>query len=230
MRALLYDVHGNLPALEAVLADARAEGAESFVLGGDYAFMGAFPRETMEALCGLEAVWIRGNTERWAAGDEHDMPQNPLMTTGAAYCREQLGETATELSRLDQSMQLDGALICHASPHSDMELFPPEPSERDAELLRGTGEAVIVFGHTHLQFAREADGRLLVNPGSVGLPFDGDWCAAYALWRGEREFELRRVEYDRERYVAQVRERMGTTLGESIELPVRRIEQAAFVN
>lgn len=230
MRALLYDLHGNLPALEAVLADARAEGAERFVLGGDYAFMGAFPLETVEALRELDAVWIRGNTERWAAGDVHDMPENPLMAAAAAYCRDRLGDVVSELHSLDQSVTLDDALICHASPRSDMDLLLPEPSNDDAELLRGTAEPVVVFGHTHLQFAREADGHLLVNPGSVGLPFDGDRRAAYALWSDDHRFDLRRVAYDSERYVAQVRERMGAALGDSIDILVRRIEQAAFVN
>ena len=61
---------------------------------------------------------------------------------------------------------------------------------------------MIVFGHSHLQFTRADAGRTLVNPGSVGLPFDGDPRAAYALWDGGREFELRRVEYDREGYRA----------------------------
>ncbi len=65
MRALLYDIHGNLPALEAVVKDARAAGATEFVLGGDYAMTGAWPVETVKALEKLDAGWIRGNTERW---------------------------------------------------------------------------------------------------------------------------------------------------------------------
>jgi diadenosine tetraphosphatase ApaH/serine/threonine PP2A family protein phosphatase len=75
---------------------------------------------------------------------------------------------------------------------------------------------------------REAeDGRLLVNPGSVGLPFDGDRRAAYALWAGGRDFELRRVEYDSDAYAAAVRERMAETLGPAVETLARRVEQAA---
>ena len=70
---LLYDVHGNLPALEAVLADARETGAERFVLGGDYASFGAWPRESVERLRELDATWIRGNVDRWLL-DRGDAP------------------------------------------------------------------------------------------------------------------------------------------------------------
>ena len=109
--------------------------------------------------------------------------------------------------------------------------FMPEPTGGDHQLLAHTDAEVVIFGHSHLQFSREAEGgRLLVNPGSVGLPFDGDRRAAYALWHGGREFELRRVDYDSDGYARQVRERMGETLGPTVETLVRRIEQAAPVS
>jgi putative phosphoesterase len=231
-QALLYDIHGNLPALEAVLADAGAAGAERFVLGGDYALFGAFPRETVERLHGLDATWIRGNTDRWLV-DDSDAPDTPAVQLSLAYCREHLGDTVShELASLQTTVELDGTLFCHASPLSDLDTFlpDPEPPEVEQEMLAGATQDVIVFGHSHLQFERKLDGRLLVNPGSVGLPFDGDHRAAYALWRGGRYFDLRRVEYDVATYVVEVLERMGVTLGDSVGTLMRRLEQAAFVN
>jgi diadenosine tetraphosphatase ApaH/serine/threonine PP2A family protein phosphatase len=127
-------------------------------------------------------------------------------------------------------MEVDGACVCHASPHDDMLTFMPEPTEGDHELLAHSQAGVVIFGHSHLQFSREADGRLLVNPGSVGLPFDGDRRAAYALWSGGRDFELRRVAYDSDGYARQVRKRMGKTLGDTVDTLVRRIQEAAMVS
>ncbi len=231
-RALLYDVHGNLPALEAVLADAAAAGAERFVLGGDYALFGAFPVETVERLREFDAIWIRGNTDRWLVEDA-DAPDNEFVVRSLAYSRETLGEAVSrELVSLPATDEVNGALVCHASPLSDMDTFMPEPQapEAEREMLAGATQDVIVFGHSHLQFERELDGRLLVNPGSVGLPFDGDHRAAYAIWRGGRDFDLRRVEYDVATYVVEVLERMGVTLGDSVGTLMRRLEQAAFVN
>jgi putative phosphoesterase len=228
VRAVLYDIHGNLPALEAVLADAEAGGAADFVLGGDYALFGAFPQETAARLHELDATWIRGNTDRWLE-DAHDVPESELNERSLAYCREALGEVARELANLPATANVEGALVCHASPRSDMRSFTPTPSEGDAELLADGDPDLIVFGHTHLQFQRPSRRHTLVNPGSVGLPFDGDRRAAYALWHGGADFELRRVGYDSDAYAQRVRDRMGVTLGDEVETLVRRVNEAAFV-
>jgi diadenosine tetraphosphatase ApaH/serine/threonine PP2A family protein phosphatase len=230
VRALLYDVHGNLPALEAVLDDALGAGAQNFVLGGDYALFGAYPFETVERLHGLSPTWIRGNTDRWLA-DPSDAPENELVERSLLHCRGALGATvAAELGSLPATAAVDGALVCHASPRSDMLSFAPDPSPAEDDLLDPGDPALIVFGHTHLQFRREANGRLLVNPGSVGMPFDGDRRAAYALWRGGRRIELRRVDYDTAGYARDLRQRLGEALGTAVETLVRRVEQAAFVD
>jgi putative phosphoesterase len=218
MRALLYDVHGNLPALEAVLAD--ADDADEFVLGGDYAMMGAWPRETVERLKELtSATWIRGNADRWLV-DRHDAPA-PVEEAGAR-CAEALGdELVQELFDLPETAIIENTLYCHASPQTDMQSFFPKPGELDAELLTGVDAARVVFGHTHLQFTRTGpSGIELVNPGSVGMPWDGDHRAAYAVIDGDR-VELRRVEYDWQVSADAVRERVD-------ELPARRIELARF--
>jgi diadenosine tetraphosphatase ApaH/serine/threonine PP2A family protein phosphatase len=211
-----------------VLEDARAAGADDFVLGGDYALFGAHPRETLDRLHELDGTWIRGNTERWLE-DGSDMPRSELTERSLAYCREALGDATHRLATLPPTAEVDGALICHASPRSDMKSFAPTPGAADAELLADGDPDVIVFGHTHVQFERPSGRHTLVNPGSVGLPFDGDRRAAYALWRGGTGFELRRVEYDSGAYAAAVRDRLGPTLGDAIETLVRRVEEAAFV-
>jgi diadenosine tetraphosphatase ApaH/serine/threonine PP2A family protein phosphatase len=93
---------------------------------------------------------------------------------------------------------------------SDVESFMPDPGERDDELLGGARERRVVFGHTHIQFRRRReDGIELLNPGSVGLPLDGDQRAAYALVREDGTVELRRVSYDHERSAAALSERFG---------------------
>jgi predicted phosphodiesterase len=218
VRALLYDMHGNLPALEAVIAD--ASDADEFLLGGDYATAGAWPRETVERLRELpNATWIRGNADRWLV-DQHDAPA-PVDEI-ASRCAEQLGdELVSELVALPEATTIDGTLYCHASPQSDMQSFLPEPADQDAELLMGVEAPRVVFGHTHLAFKRTGPGGIeLANPGSVGMPWDGDHRAAYAVIDGDR-LEHRRVDYDWRASVAAVRERVG-------ELPARRMELARF--
>jgi predicted phosphodiesterase len=220
--AALYDIHGNLPALQAVVADARARGARSWALGGDYALMGPWPEETLELLLGLEAVVrLRGNADRWLS-DDHDAPDNDLMRGALAFCRERLGaERVDELARLPEQAVIGEGRFCHASPRDDTHSFAPEPAGDEAELLSGVREGRLFFGHTHLQFTRRAGGVELVNPGSVGLPFDGDPRAAYALV-GPEGVELRRVAYDHEASAAAARERMGPWA----ELLARRLEAA----
>jgi diadenosine tetraphosphatase ApaH/serine/threonine PP2A family protein phosphatase len=221
--ALLYDVHGNLPALETVLEDADAAGAERFLLGGDYALFGAWPRETVERLRELDADWIRGNGERWTAAPE----EAPDAVQGAiARCRELLGERlVAELDALPESMAREAVLYCHASPVSDVRTFMPQPGDDDAELLLGVEARRVVFGHTHLAFRREGPGGIeLVNPGSVGMPLDGDQRAAYALVGGGGELEQRRVAYDHGASARAVRERLGG----AGEVVAKRIEQARF--
>ena len=218
MLALLYDIHGNAPALEAVLADAR--DADEFLLGGDYATAGAWPKEVLERLGELpNATWIRGNADRWLV-DRHDTP-SPIDEI-AERTAELLGDDVVDrLVELPESVVIGDTLFCHASPRSDMKSFLPDPADHDAELLTGVEARRVVFGHTHIAFKRPGPGDVeLVNPGSVGMPWDGDHRASYAVIE-DGEVTHRRVDYDWEAAVAAVRERVG-------ELPARRMELARF--
>jgi diadenosine tetraphosphatase ApaH/serine/threonine PP2A family protein phosphatase len=215
--ALLYDVHGNLPALEAVLADCPAE---RFLLGGDHVGFGAWPRETADRLKQLDADWIRGNVDRWLV----DAPDAPEPMLGVIERSRELAgpDLCRELAALPESTAHGGTLYCHASPLSDMDSFYADPHDTDVERLMGVEARRVVFGHTHLQFERVGPAGIeLVNPGSVGIPLDGDRRAAYALVHDDDRIELRRVEYDWEGAARAVREKVG-------ELPAKRIEQARF--
>jgi predicted phosphodiesterase len=228
VQALLYDVHGNLPALEAVLADARGAGAERWLLGGDYALFGGWPEDCVALLRELrDAVWIRGNGERWTANPD-DAPDNPVVPGAVQACREALGDALTqELAGLPFDHVDGDTYVCHASPVSDLRSFLPEPADDETELLEGVTARRLVFGHTHLPFRRERGRIELVNPGAVGMPFDGDTRAAYALVHADGAIEHRRVAYDHAVSAARVRDRFG---GGWADVVARRIEQAAMVD
>ena len=209
--AVLYDIHGNLPALEAVLADVSAAGAERFMLGGDYALFGPFPDQTVAKLRGLDAVGrIRGNVDRWSAHPEQ-APDDQLIREAITACRAALGEDGVaSLDELPEQVVLDATRFCHASPVSDLRSFMPEPDDDEQELLTGVSEHRLVFGHTHLAFKRTSSAGIeLVNPGSVGMPFDGDPRAAYALFHEDGATEHRRVNYDHEAVARAMVERFG---------------------
>jgi predicted phosphodiesterase len=211
MLAVLYDVHGNQAALAAVLADARSAGADGFMLGGDYALFGPHPAETLAILEELpNAHLIRGNVDRWCAHPDQ-APEDPLTRDAIAACRQALGDDAVRrLDALPERLMLDGTLYCHASPISDMRSFQPEPAPEDDELLAGVSERRVVFGHTHLQFLRRReDGIELLNPGSVGMPLDGDPRAAYALVGEDGSIEQRRTDYDNQAAAGATLERFG---------------------
>jgi predicted phosphodiesterase len=223
--AVLYDIHGNLVALEAVLADVETEGATSYLLGGDYASFGPWPRETAEMLESLPAiVRIRGNVERWLREDpEAPESAQQFLTTALSAARESLGPALVErLYRLPEKGEFEGILVCHGSPLSDIESFAPEPQPKEERLLAGESNRTILFGHSHRQFRRTGpNGTLLVNPGSVGAPLDGDPGAAWAIYENG-EIGFRRTAYDVERAATQMR-----SFGEWAEPIVYRLEHGS---
>ena len=177
--AALHDVHGNLPALEAVLAEVAALEVDGIVCGGDVV-AGPFPRECLEVLLRHEAVFVRGNADR----DLRD------------WVAAQLDPLAREhLAGLPTTVSLDGVLYCHGSPRSDEEILTRISSDdRVRAALAGVAERVVVGGHTHVQYARVVDGVRLVNAGSVGMPYEGRQGAFWALV-DDGEVELRHTPY-----------------------------------
>jgi len=220
MLGLIYDVHGNLPALEAVLEDAA--DVDSWMLGGDYTLFGAWPGQTVDRLRELDARWIRGNCERLTATPE-EAPEG--VRAAISWCAGMLGrDVVAELAELPETVGDGDTLYCHGSPASDEQSFLPEAGDDEAELLEGADAGLVVFGHTHLAFTRETEsGITLVNPGSVGMPFDGDPRAAYAVVHDDGRIEHRRVAYDHIASAAAVR----GALGPAGEVPAARIERAS---
>jgi diadenosine tetraphosphatase ApaH/serine/threonine PP2A family protein phosphatase len=214
--AILYDIHGNVDALDPVLAEAEAAGVDRYLLGGDYGTPSPAPHETLTRLRALpNATWIRGNGERWL----REVPELPMVQQ--AY-RDFEGTMSDEeidvLFSLPARVELDGVLYVHGSPLSDVDSFAPQPQEGEERLLAGVRDRTIVFGHSHQQFRRPGpDGTDLVNPGSVGMPLDGDVRAAWATWNGD--FDFRRTEYDFERAAAAYR----AMTGELAEFAANRI-------
>jgi predicted phosphodiesterase len=217
---LLYDIHGNLPALEAVLADAEALGVDSWLLGGDYGIPSPWPLETLERLEALpNGTWIRGNGERWSR-EPSDIPE-----VRQAYEEYVLGvipdDVLDRLYRLPVQAELDGILYVHGSPLSDVESFAPQPEPEEERLLAGVRDRTGVFGHSHQQFRRPGpNGTDLVNPGSAGMPLDGDRRSAWAT--RDADFIFRRTEYDVERAASGLR-----SLGEFGEFAARRVEKGS---
>src|SRR4051794_28979579 len=145
MLALIYDVHGNLPALEAVLADAEQQGADRWLLGGDYVAWGGWPAETLQRLQAIDdAQWIRGNTDRWLL----DPPDDLTTAEALARAAEAIGAAAvSELVALPERLTLLEGHFSHASPLNDMESFGAEAQDGEDRLLDGVQERRVVFGH-----------------------------------------------------------------------------------
>jgi predicted phosphodiesterase len=183
-------VHGNLPALEAVLAEV---GDAQLVFGGDMAW-GPLPVETVDRIRELDALAIRGNTDR-DLGD-------PWMEGELGLERLEWMRTRPEQVELDIE-GLGRVLFCHGSPRSDEEMIlRTTPDEWLREMLEDVEADVVVCGHTHMQFDRRVDERRVVNAGSVGLAY-GVPGAHWALLGPE--IAHRRTQYDSERFAELIR-------------------------
>jgi putative phosphoesterase len=204
--AALYDVHGNLPALEAVLAEVAGERPELVVVGGDLV-VGPMPRPSLEALLELgdRVLFIRGNTDRAVLEPIEDGWRERYL-----WVRDQLTEDqVAAIAEWPEAavVEIEGlgpTLFCHGSPRSDEEILTRvTPPERLRPILADVEEAVVVCGHTHVQFDRTWEGTRLVNAGSVGMPYEGRPGAHWALLGPN--VELRRTPYDFEEAAEQVR-------------------------
>jgi putative phosphoesterase len=170
--AALYDIHGNVPALRATLADAIASGVDAIVVGGDVV-EGPQPAETLQLLdtAELPLLWVRGNCDR----------------APSEWVTERLDERRVEwLKAFPQTQTIDieglGAVrFCHGSPRSDEDIVTAVSDiERVAPMLEGVEERTVVSGHTHVQFDRTVAGHRLINAGSVGMAYQG--VAGHAFW------------------------------------------------
>ena len=202
--AVLYDIHANLAALEAVIAEIRRERIGRIVCGGDVV-PGPMPRETIDYLRALDIPvdYIRGN------GDREVLERLRGQETGAVPepFRELLRWNARQLNAGDEQWiagwplttrvdvaGLGDVLFCHATPHSDLPIFTRNtPDERVRTLFDGVTAPLVVCGHTHMQFDRNVGRTRIVNAGSVGMPFGAPGAYWLALGPG---VDLRRTEYD----------------------------------
>jgi putative phosphoesterase len=186
--ATLYDVHGNLRALEAVLQEIPEEA--TIVVGGDICAGGRHRSETLERLraLGERALWLRGNADReLTPGEEGLAPAEVIEATRAALTAEQIAF----LYGLPPTVQIAEMFFCHATPCNDIDIFTERtPEERIAHLFADVDADVVVCGHTHTQFERTIAGRRVINSGSVGMPYEDAPGAYWTL-----DIVHRRTEY-----------------------------------
>jgi predicted phosphodiesterase len=226
--AAIYDIHGNLPALEAVLDDIRRAGVGRVVVGGDVV-PGPMPRETLACLLGLDVPveFIRGNGE--AAVLAHRAGADPAALPEPA--REPVLWTAEQLRPEDErllagwpmTLRLEvggvgAVLFCHATPRSDTEVFTRlTPEDRLVPVFGGLGVPVVVCGHTHMPFDRTVGPTRVVNAGSVGMPYGrpgADW-----LLLGP-DVRLRHTDYDLDRAAGRIR---ATSYPQAAEFAARHV-------
>ena len=202
--AAIYDVHGNVPALEAVLRDVRDAQVDRIVVGGDV-IPGPMPREAIALLEALNRPtdFLVGNGEREvlalrAGAESTSVP--PRFRGMMQWTADQLDDAmALRLAAWPATcrLQLDSlgdVLFCHATPRSDTEIFTERTREEVVRpIIDAAAAGVVVCGHTHMQFDRRIGGTRVVNAGSVGMSFQGP--GAYWLLLEDDVF-LRRTDYD----------------------------------
>jgi predicted phosphodiesterase len=218
--AILADIHANLSALEAVIADLESVEPDRVIVAGDFQNRGPFPREVTYRLFGLSWTLLRGNHEDYVIIQSQpaanvDQVDN-YSWQPARWTAEQVPETVPRLRSLPISIETDapdGSQICiaHGSPRSNEEGFFPSTTDARAKEMLGTSPPqILCCGHTHIPLSRQIDGTFVFNVGSVGFPFDGDSRAGYGLleWKeGGWVTELRRVDYPVADVVAAVSDR-----------------------
>jgi len=206
--ALLADIHGNVAALDAVLADLDSQEVDARVLMGDYFLFGPRPREVYERLRELDWPAIEGNTDRYISDARPGHPFAELI----AWNRERLGADGLAwLAERPFSLEDESLLVVHANPKDLEDLLVTEPDPdgaqtltteaHGAELMEGVEADLTVYGHIHYFSRGEFGGKRVASIGSVGMPFDHDPRAAYAIaeWDGSHwALSPRRVAYDHE--------------------------------
>jgi putative phosphoesterase len=194
--AALADVHGNAPALEAVLAEVAHEHVDLIVFLGDLTW-GPLPRETLAVARAIEAPvrFVRGNADRSVGV--------VLDERGTWLAAQHDADGMSFVNGFDESVVVDvdglgGTRFVHGSPRSDEECVTPRtPEERVREFMAGVPERVLVTAHVHVSYDRLVGGARLVGPGSVGRPYEDEPGARWAILGPD--VELRRTDYERER-------------------------------
>jgi putative phosphoesterase len=217
--AAIYDVHGNLPALEAVLADLERINPDLIVVGGDVV-AGPMPAEVLDRLAALgqSICFVRGNADREVlatysdgrytdATDAADPAERTAAFAASKIDRGHRDLLASFAERLVVEIEGVGqVLFCHGSPRSDEEIVTAATTEgRLREILAGVDQDIVVLGHTHAQFDRRVGGKRVVNAGSVGMPYQRKPVGAFWLLLGAHGVSLRRSDYDLNRAVEQIR-------------------------
>jgi predicted phosphodiesterase len=225
--AAIYDIHGNLPALEAVLADVRRAKVDHIVVGGDVV-PGPMPLETLARLHDVDVPmqFIQGNGEAAVLtemkGGDSKVPEafrDVLRWTARQFGPEQERLLASWPRTIRVAIPgLGDVLFCHATPRSDTEIFTRiTPEERVAPAFAGVDASLVICGHTHMQFDRMVGAIRIVNAGSVGMPFGepgADW-----LLLGP-EVQLRHTTYDLDRAAERIR---GTSYPQAPEFATRDV-------
>ena len=175
--ALIADIHGNLVALRAVVADLNARGADRIVCLGDVAATGPQPAETIEAIAQLGCEVVMGNTDAWLLEPTEEAIEDDdtrRIVEIDLWARDQLtSEHLAALGGYRQRVELDGMLCFHGSPRSNTEaLLPTTPDAELGQMLAGYEARVMAGAHTHMAMLRRFRESLVINPGSVGVPFE----------------------------------------------------------
>lgn len=215
--AFLSDIHGNIGALEAVLADCDAAGVDAFVFLGDLVFFGLYPQPCFDALSArAPLICIKGNTDANLEEVETFTPRSEFERQLLEVVRDCAGRlTSDTLGTISswpvaETLTLEGHRImcCHGSPyHFNDRLSDPIADEHLARRVSEEPEELVCCAHTHVPQVFGMYGKPIVNIGAVGYSFDGDPRASYAIIDvGEHGLlpEIRRIEYDRERYAGEL--------------------------
>jgi putative phosphoesterase len=208
--AVLSDIHGNLPALEAVLETVARQSPSVIVVCGDVA-SGPLPVETLDLLMDVrDARYLHGNADRSLVAAYDGTPKPALAGPAADWAAAQLSRTHRDfLAAFPDTVRLeiDGlgrVLFCHGSPRSDLEIMTSAtPADRLLELIARVDADLVVCGHTHIQFDRRAGGVRVVNPGSVGMPY-GVGGAHWAMFGPDVAFH--RTSYDPQAAARRIRQ------------------------
>lgn len=208
--AVISDIHGNLPALEAVLEEIRGERPDLIVSCGDVA-SGPMPAETIDLLTSLRDVrFVRGNADDGLVEEFDGNAAPPLPGPFADWGAKQITREQRDfLASFQDTVTVDGVdgvgrvIFCHATPKNNVDIFTAEtPTGRVRELFGEVYADLVVCGHTHMQFDRVVDGLRVVNAGSVGMPYGAPGAYWAMLGPG---VALRRTDYNREAAARRIR-------------------------